>query len=159
MKLPDIDKRSGYSMVHVAKAILLIGENPLGREKLINKLGLNEAPVRTLLTRLEASGYVTPTARGHVLTKKGKKIFSYLKGNITGPKKIDVNKIALSKHNVAYLVKKRANKIRFGMEQRDEAIFLGADGLTTLIYNNGLVMPAIRSVSYTHLTLPTTPYV
>ncbi len=139
-----IDSRSGYSIAHVAKAIMVIGKNPIGREKLMKKLSLNEASARTLLKRLEKSGYVAATAKGHGLTEKGKCLFARISRNIIGPKSISADGVAVSRHNVAYLVKNKEKKIRFGVEQRDEAIRLGADGLITLIYSNGLVMPGIK---------------
>lgn len=140
----DIDSRSSYSTAHATKAIVLIGTDVIGRERLMKRLALNEASVRTLLKRLEQNNYVMPGSKGHGLTAKGKKLFAYITKNIEGPKPINDKDVAVSKYNVAYLVRGRRNKIKAGLEQRDQAIPLGADGLITLIYDNGLVMPGIK---------------
>ncbi len=139
-----IDVRANYALAHVVKAVLLIGEANAGREKLMGKLGLNEAPARTLLAGLEKNGFVKPGAKGHTLTEKGKKILAYLNKNISGPKKLAKTELTLSRHNIAYLVRKKAGRIRHGLEQRDQAILMGADGLTTLVYKNRLSMAGVR---------------
>jgi len=140
----DIDKRSGYSIAHAVKTIMLIGQNHIGRERLMKRLALNEASARTLLRRLEKQGYVTPGTAGHELTEKGKRLFLYVSKNVSGPKIIVDKKIAVSKYNVAYLIRHKTGKIRHGIEQRDQAIPLGAEGLITLVYDNGLVMPGLK---------------
>lgn len=139
----EIDKRAGYTSAHVAKAIMIL-ESPCGRERLMNELKLNEASARTMLNGLQKNKFVEPTKKGHVLTRKGKRFLEHLKKNIVGPIEVEKNGITMSKYNIAYLVKKKASKIKFGLEQRDQAILLGADGLTTLIYKNRLIMPGMR---------------
>ncbi|MBI2075783.1 MAG: hypothetical protein HYT72_00855 [Candidatus Aenigmarchaeota archaeon] len=138
-----IDIRANYALAHVVRAVLLIGETNTGRERLMEKLGMNEAPARTLLNNLERNKVVKPTTRGHILTKRGRKLLAYLKKNISGPKKIETG-LTLSKYNIAYLARGKAIKIRHGLEQRDQAILMGADGLTTLIYNERLRMAGVK---------------
>jgi len=137
----DIDKRSGYSLAHAMKTIMLLGESPIGREGLIKKLNLNEASVRTLLGKLEKNGFVKKSTKGRTLTDKGKKTLSFLKKNINGPVTMGRTKIAVSKYNIAYLVRNKSKKIKKGLEQRDQAILMGAEGLTTVTYDRSLCVP------------------
>lgn len=139
-----IDIRANYALAHVVKAILLIGEADTGRERLMKSLGLNEAPARTLLNNLERNKLVKATPKGHIFTEGGRKLFAYLRSNISGPEKIAKTPMTLSRHNIAYLVRGKATKIRHGIEQRDQAILMGADGLTTLVYNGHLHMAGVK---------------
>lgn len=139
-----IDKRSGYSLVHAVKTIMLLGEEPSGREKLIRKLNLNEASVRTLLSKLEKNGLIEKSTRGRILTDKGRGFFYFLKRNLIGPITVSRTKVTVSKYNIAYIVRKRARKIKKGLEQRDQAILMGADGLTTITYDKTLKIPGLN---------------
>ena len=61
---------------------------------------------------------------------------------ISRPKKINAKNLTVGKHDVAIQVKKVADKIKSGLEQRDVAIKVGAEGATTLIFkNNKLLLP------------------
>jgi len=138
-----VDKRAGYSSVHVIKTILLIGERSIGRDRLMKELSLNEASVRTILNRLTDNKIIKPAGKGKVLSKRGDKIFQFLKKNIVGPREVEKTNITMSRYNVAYLVKKRAHKIKRGLEQRDQAVKIDAEGLTTLVYRKGLSIPGL----------------
>jgi predicted transcriptional regulator len=142
MKL-KIDKRSGYSLAHAVKTIMFLAEETIGRDRLIRKLNLNEASVRTLLNRLEESGFVKKSNRGKTLTVKGEKFSSFLKKNIIGPFDVCRTKVTVSKYNIAYIVRKKSRKIRKGVEQRDQAIMMGAEGLTTITYDGSLHIPGL----------------
>ncbi len=142
--IENFDKRSGYSESHVLKAVLLM-EGPIGREKIMKFLSLNEASARTILNFLKKNGLVKSTNKGHEPTKKCKKIIKYLKANIKGPLIFGKKSITISEKNVAYIVKNRANKIRYGIEQRDQAIIMGASGLTTIIKKGKLSIPGMKT--------------
>jgi len=144
----QIDKRSGFHRAHVVKAILLL-EKPMGRKKLMKELNLNEASTRTLIKTLEKNKIIKPSTKGCLLTKKGKKMLKLLKRNIRGPYEVEKSDITISKYNIAYIVRNKSGKINKGIEQRDEAIKIGADGLTTLIYDKTLRVPGVgRSVKW-----------
>jgi len=139
-----IDNRAGYTAGHIIKAFLLF-KKPIGRNKLMKELYLNEASTRTLIKNLEKNKLIIPSVKGCILTKKGMVIFNYIKKNISGPYKLKKGKYGVSNFNIAYVFRKKANKIKLGLEQRDEAIRFGADGLTTLIYRKKLFAPGLPS--------------
>ncbi|MFH0832214.1 MAG: DUF4443 domain-containing protein [Candidatus Aenigmatarchaeota archaeon] len=138
-----IDNRACYTRVHVVKAMLLM-ENRCSREKLMSDLKLNEAPTKTLLNRLRKNKFVESTTKGHKLAKKGHDFLNFVRKNIYGPKDVGISRITMSKYNIAYLVKGRADKIKLGIEQRDQAIVFGADGMTSLVYKDKLLIPGMR---------------
>ena len=67
--IEGFDGRSGYSEPHILKTLLLM-DRPIGREKLIKVLGLNEASVRTMMNFLRRKGLLKSTKMGHEPTKK-----------------------------------------------------------------------------------------
>ena len=140
----NFDKRSGYSEPHILKTLLSIDVS-VGREKLMKDLGLNEASARTLLNFLKGKGLLKSTKRGHEPTEKCKDVVKFLKTNIKGPIILGKSSITVGNKNIAYIVKNRANKIRYGIEQRDQAIIMGAYGLTTIIKRGKLFMPGMKA--------------
>ncbi len=143
--------RTGPSLtfmeVHVLEAIEIMGkEESIGRIKLSKELGLGEGAVRTLLKHLKKQGLVTVTPKlGCKLTKNGRKIYEIIKSKIAGPLEIPKTSITLGIYNMGVLVRKAANVVGYGLEQRDAAIKVGASGATTLVYKNSLLtMPGIE---------------
>lgn len=132
-----VDSRASYSPSHVAKTLLLISKNPVGRFTLMEELGLGEASVKTLLKNLSDAGLTKTSGEGQSLSKKGAGIVKSLESRINGPVEIDAKGYAIENHNVAVVVKKCAEKIKSGVEQRDEAIKSGALGATTLVCEKG----------------------
>lgn len=137
------DRRSGYSEPQILKALLAL-EEPIGREKLMKELALNEASARTMLNFLRRKGLLKPTKRGHEPTEKCRRILKFLKGNIKGPIALGKMPITVGEKNIAYIVKNRASKIRYGIEQRDQAIIMGAHGMTTIIKKGRILMPGMK---------------
>ncbi len=137
-----VDVRASYSPVHIVKILFLLSENSMGRVQLIKEMGVGEATVKTLVKRLKKSKLIESSTKGNVLTKKGKFLLRRILKKISKPIKIDTSDYAVGKYNTAILVKKSAKKVKFGIEQRDEAIKIGADGATTLVCSdNRLIFP------------------
>ncbi len=139
-----IDNRSGFTRNHVVKALMLLGKNSISRKTVMKELHLNEASGRTLLRSMEKNGLVAASKNGHYLTDKGKSMLSELSFLILGPFPVEKTSINVSKYNVCYVVRKASAKIGKGLEQRDSAIRSGADGLTTLVMKEKLVIPGME---------------
>jgi predicted transcriptional regulator len=137
-----IDVRASYSPVHVVKILFLLSEKTMGRFQLMRETEMGEATIKTLIKRLKKNKLIESSTKGNVLTKKGNELLKKILTKISKPIKIDMTDYTVGKYNTAILVKNSSKKVRFGVEQRDEAIKIGADGATTLIYsNNRLVFP------------------
>jgi predicted transcriptional regulator len=130
---------------HVVKALSIIDvEGPVGRVKLSRTLGLGEGTTRTLVKHLKNEGLIEISRNGIVLTNTGKKLFSDLKSRIGDMIEIPESSLTVGPFNIAILVKNAADLVKYGLEQRDAAIRVGALGATTLIFSHGrLVMPGV----------------
>jgi len=141
--------RPSFSVVHVIKALELIAERPIGRNRLSKELVLGEGATRTLIERLKSYGLITINRVGCVFSKKGEKTWNIL--HAAFPRKIVLERsgLTLGAFNVAVLVKGCSRKIKLGMEQRDAALLTGAKGATTLIFKDGklTVPPDYRNVA------------
>ncbi len=127
---------------HIVKALMIISRKPVGRVSLAKALGLGEGSIRTLVKHLEKAGLIEASREGIVLTRSGQKLVSNMKSRISEIIDIPTSALTVGASNVAVLVRGVADSVKAGLEQRDAAIKVGAQGATTLIFRNGkLSMP------------------
>ena len=128
---------------HLVKALKIVdSEGPVGRVRLSKILGLGEGAVRTLVKHLKNEGLIKISRTGIILTDSGKKLSSFLNSRISSETDVPQSSLTVGPFNIAVLVKNVADVIKYGLEQRDAAIKVGASGATTLIFSHGgLVMP------------------
>ncbi|NHI83684.1 MAG: DUF4443 domain-containing protein [Candidatus Thorarchaeota archaeon] len=132
---------------HAAVALVMIGrEQPLGRYDLCAAMSIGEGSARTLLKRLGEAGLITAEGRqGQRLTHAGQALFDAISKDIPRGFFLDLRKAVTHESAFANLVKGRADRVKDGIRQRDEAIIQGGYGMagaTTLIIKNGaLLMP------------------
>ncbi|MFX0107080.1 MAG: DUF4443 domain-containing protein [Candidatus Hodarchaeota archaeon] len=136
-----------FKPYHAAVALVMIGrEEPLGRYELCQNLSVGEGSARTLLKRLTEADYITSEGRqGQKLTNKGQSLFEEISRDIPIGLFLDVSRLVMFSEAFANLVKAKANRVKDGIRQRDEAIIQGGygkAGATTLVMKDGvLVMP------------------
>ncbi|TET58896.1 DUF4443 domain-containing protein [Candidatus Bathyarchaeota archaeon] len=126
-----------FSVVHVIRALELLGEKPIGRNRLSQKLTLGEGATRTLIERLRSLSLIVVDRKGCAFSRKGRKLWSTLHATIPRKTVLKESGLTLAPFNVAILVKDGSSNVRFGIEQRDAALLAGAKGATTLISKNG----------------------
>ncbi|MEM2850597.1 MAG: DUF4443 domain-containing protein [Candidatus Bathyarchaeia archaeon] len=136
-----------FSTHHFAKAIEVIGnEGPVGRIRLSEVLRLGEGTTRTLIKRLKDIGLIKISKLGIELSPSGRKILNELKSKIVQSANVSKNPLTVGTYNVGILIRDSAHKVRYGVEQRDAAIKVGAKGATVLIFKDGrLSAPAVSS--------------
>jgi len=123
-----------FAEVHVRMALELIAEHErIGRKQLAEEIGVGEGSMRTILNQLKKGGLITSSRGGHALTTKGKRSI----GKPLEFTQIDISSLTVDKANVATIVRGAASKVKLGIEQRDEAIKVGAAGATVLIFREG----------------------
>lgn len=134
-----------FTEVHVIKALETIGtEELIGRIRLSKILGLGEGATRTLIKHLRNEGIVKISRKGIALSPFGKEMFSNLRSELSEETKVPESSLTVGPSNMAVLIKKAADSVKHGLEQRDAAIKVGALGATTLIFkNNKLTMPGV----------------
>ena len=133
-----------FDSVHVFKLLQLIErKRHVSRNLLCQELALGEGSIKTLVKHLKTKGLIQSTKRGTTMTEKGRKITSEILLLIPRETTIPKCSIALGKFNYAVLVKGFSFAVKLGIEQRDEAIRIGALGATTLLFNDGkFIMPS-----------------
>lgn len=141
-----------FTPAHLLMSLKIISTSTIGRKQLADKLGLGEGTVRNLIRRLMDEGLVSSNRQGMSLTGNGRSLCSDLENKIIGSS-FKSSEITVSRYNYFVLVRGARNKIRFGIEQRDSAIMVGAKGATTLVFENGeLIIPGMeRSLEETEI--------
>ncbi len=128
---------------HIVKALMIISRKPVGRVSLAKALGLGEGSIRTLVKHLEKAGLIETSREGIVLTRSGQEFVSTVKSKISEIIEVPKSALTVGAFNVAALVRGAADSVKAGLEQRDAAIKVGAQGATTLTFSHGrLSMPS-----------------
>jgi len=125
-----------FCEVHVRRALELIAERgKVGRKDLAKELGIGEGSVRTILNSLKKEGLVISKRGriGHLITEKGIRTL----GKAHDLVRLDAGGMSVGEVDVATIVRGAADKVKRGIEQRDEAIKAGADGATVLVFRGG----------------------
>lgn len=135
-----------FAEPHVVKALNIIStENQVGRISLAKKLRLGEGSIRTLAKHLEKEGLIETSRQGIALTELGRRFISRLRSNVSSAVEISRSPLTVGAFNIAILVKTASKAVRAGLEQRDAAIRMGAQGATTLVFTRQeLTMPSAK---------------
>jgi hypothetical protein len=137
-----------FSLVHALYAILILGEQSVGRQRLAGRLSIGEGAVRTLLRKLTRRGFVVTDRAGCHLTPKGaflceeaEKAFYLFEPRSSGlPGKASFG-----------VGVRGGGRIARGIPERDQAIKAGADGALVLTCKGReLYMPGLSNVSREH---------
>jgi len=123
-----------YSEAQVLRALELSSGTVIGRASLGARLGIGEGVVRTLTKHLVAEGLVEISNRGITISKKGRRLLTEIHTLIPNGAEVPASNDVLGEHSYAVLVKGLAEKVRFGIEQRDAALLAGAMGATTIVF-------------------------
>ena len=130
---------------HVMKTLETLGAGKrVGRIKLSRILGLGEGATRTLVKHLKNEGLVEVSRSGIVLSGFGEKIWFDIRSRIGEEIEIPRSSLTIGNFNIALLIKNAAGLVKYGVEQRDAAIKVGALGATTFVFSsNKLTMPGV----------------
>lgn len=134
-----------FDIVHVFSALQILDKysNKASRRILCKELALGEGSIKTMVKHMKMQGLIETSNRGMKLSSKGKAICYELLSSIPRETILPKCSIALGKFNHAVLLKEFGFAIRYGVEQRDAAIKIGAIGATTLLFKDDkFVMPA-----------------
>jgi len=133
-----------FTELHLAKAIEIMGRERIGRLGLSERLGLGEGTTRTLIDRLLEAGLAKISKRGCELTRSGFSILKELGSKIGPMSRVSRSPITVGPYDFGVLVRKAANKVASGIEQRDAAVRAGANGAVTLVFkDHRLLMPPV----------------
>lgn len=123
---------------HVYRALAYLSDcRRRGRRSLAQGIGIGEGSVRTILEFLRDKGFVDIKQTGIQITKSGK---YFLDGIPLEVRRIPPSGISLSEVNVGVRVRGSSSMVKSGIQQRDSAIKAGADGATTIVLSDGLLI-------------------
>ena len=130
--------RAIFSEVHVLKAMLTIGEaGSVGRGRLGSLVGLGQGEVRTLIKRMKEKDLILIQPDGCRLSRKGEREFQKLNEKIPWSSRVDAKSLGIGEECAAVLVRSAAKNVRKGIEQRDAAVRVGANGAFTALFAKG----------------------
>ncbi|WXG47502.1 MAG: DUF4443 domain-containing protein [Candidatus Atabeyarchaeum deiterrae] len=136
-----------FERCDILAAIVFIGTEtqPISRSTLMKQLDLKEGPVKTLLRRLEQNKLVQLVGnRGHVLTDGGKTWNREVRARIVDFKEVHAPGVSFAEFAYAIQLRGSASFVESGIEQRDQALLVGAIGATTLVFEKGeLKVPSV----------------
>ena len=129
-----------FNDYHIWKALYCLNkESPVGRKKLAVLLDIGEGSTRTILSLLQEDGSILIRKNGVSLTPEGKKAWNRVAMRIAP---ISADSLTIGEVNCAAVVPHAADRVKYGCEERDNAILSGATGATTLIFTRGsLIFP------------------
>lgn len=123
-------------------------EKSVGRYALKDMLDLPEGKTRGRLKKLLDEGLIKETKQGAIITKRGEGVLRRLMSslNIAAMNFMDVGPLKTGHESAVVHVRGKANEIENAKytHLRDEAVRVGAQGATIIIFSNGkLGVPAV----------------
>ena len=116
---------------------LLSDGRRMGRKRLADEVGVGEGSMRRIIDTLKEWDFINIKQTGITITKAG---ISFLEQLPLRPVNIFVEGSVAGACQQGVLVLGGADKIINGMEQRDAGIKVGADGCTTIVIRDGVLM-------------------
>lgn len=133
-----------YMPAHLLYALSLLSERRIGRKNLSDELRVGEGTVRTIISRLLVEGLIEVSRQGVTLSSKGVNFLEKLHSRIIWDVYPSTD-LTVAENNCVVLIRRGSDGIRFGIEQRDQALIHGAIGATTLVMIDGVwVMPGVN---------------
>ncbi|MBU0763012.1 MAG: DUF4443 domain-containing protein [Candidatus Altiarchaeota archaeon] len=129
-----------FSDVHILRALLTLHENPTGRKKLVQILGLGEGSVRTIIKHLTEDGLIKSSSQGHKITEKGEKTVLERLRLFSKPNAVDLRDMISGMQSLIVVygaVKYLTNIVLL----RDTALRAGADGALVLVCDGDVKFP------------------
>ena len=116
---------------------LLSDGRRMGRKRLADEVGVGEGSMRRIIDTLKEWDFINIKQTGITITKAG---ISFLEQLPLRPVNIFVEGSVAGACQHGVLVLGGADKVVNGMEQRDAGIKVGADGCTTIVIRDGVLM-------------------
>lgn len=126
-----------FTPFHIYCVLEILSQNPTGRNKLANKIGVGDGTIRTIINRLKNTGLILNTKEGCTLTPKGQEVWQQFEQVFPQKSEISKTEITPSEFNYGFMIKNQGDKIQSGIDQRDAAIIAGAKRAIVLIAKQG----------------------
>ena len=121
-----------FQPFHILKALWCISQAEIiGRKELSAKLAIGEGSTRKLITYLEEKGWAACTRQGISLTGSG---FQLLDSIGLEAAEVKAGELTVDNKDFAIRLKNASDLVGKGIEQRDQAMKVGATGASTFIF-------------------------
>lgn len=138
INMPQYGPMFRFTDANVYWALYLLSDGKrMGRKKLADAVGVGEGSMRRILDTLREWEMISIKQTGITITRSGLGFLGELPVKIVD---IDMGDAVVGEFNQAVLVYGVASKIENGMQQRDAGIKVGAEGCTTVVMRNGVLM-------------------
>ena len=125
-----------YTKAHLLYALILLERQRIGRKQLAQELRMGEGTIRTLLSRLQDEKLIEITRLGATLSSQGEVYLERI-NSVMRWTTIPRTEATVDAVNWCVLVRGVADRVRYGVEQRDQALIHGATGASTLVFVDG----------------------
>jgi DNA-binding PadR family transcriptional regulator len=133
-----------FTKAHILYTFIILKGQRMGRKQLSEELHLGEGTIRTMLNRLQDEEFIEISRSGVSLSRNGKEYLNEVM-DIFMWKSLPNSEITVDELNWAVLIRGASHRIRYGVEQRDQALFHGASGATTMIYqDDAWFLPGVK---------------
>lgn len=140
-----------FTKAHLLYALILLKDNRMGRKQLAEELRLGEGTVRTILNRLQDEGLIEINRPGVSLSGHGADYLDAVEAVLKW-RQLPDTEITVDEVNWAVLVRGVSDRVRLGVEQRDQALIHGATGATTLLFHgDSWVLPGLDEPVEEHI--------
>ncbi|MFX1520606.1 MAG: DUF4443 domain-containing protein [Promethearchaeota archaeon] len=126
-----------FGKAHILIVLLHIASNePIGRYRLSKELEISDSSIRTIIKYLKELKLIKAIPKqGHVLNNEGRKLVKEIKKKLIEIRTdLNLKELTIGKFDVICQLRNAASKVKSGVKQRDEAIKVGANGATTIIF-------------------------
>jgi hypothetical protein len=127
-----------FDRAHLLLAFTTIGgSGTIGRQALALRTGLGAGAIRTVLKKLRDDGYADANTTGCFLTSKGRRVYESTRRKISTTFIFRGSNLTVGNFQAALSATGAGKSVKSGIEQRDAAIRVGADGATTYVMKAG----------------------
>jgi hypothetical protein len=117
--------------------ITVAKQRGIGRQTLSETTGLGQGSVRTILKKLRRGGYLDSDIQGCYLTETGQRLYRTIAKKLIGPVSLHRTGLTVGSSQSAISIRSLGSLIGSGIEQRDSAVRVGADGATSYAIKSG----------------------
>ncbi len=127
--------RGGASLFqpfHILKTLWYLQKTTIiSRKDLSHNIGIGEGSTRKLLAHLDANECISTSRQGIILSNYGSEMIDSL-GLLAA--EIEAGPLSVGNKDFGIRLSNLSDKVKHGVEQRDEAVKVGAKGATTLLF-------------------------
>jgi len=138
MEVPQFGPMFRFSDANIYWALYLLSDGRrIGRKKLADMVGIGEGSMRRIVDTLKEWGFILVKQTGITITKAGMSFLDQIPVRIVD---VQLGGSTVGEFTQGVVVLGVSSKIHNGMQQRDAGIKVGAQGCTTVVIRDGILL-------------------